>query len=190
MRCLKVAVGGTHSTGKTEFISKVADRLRFKGIFCSIVSDLAGRCPLPILRNHTVESTLWIVATGIAEEIAAAHKSQVVLVDRPVVDAWAYLMAVTSREATFGASPGIVTLEAAIRNWVPTYAVIYKTVVDMSVPIEDDQNRDLDSSYRLEIAQQMDLAYKHFETQTRPLTTANASTEIEWVVRHVENNIP
>ncbi|MGH7801090.1 MAG: AAA family ATPase [Thermodesulfobacteriota bacterium] len=189
MKGLKIAVSGAHSTGKTNFLTKVAERIRSKGISYSLVTDLAIRCPLPILRKHTVESTLWIVTTGIAEEIVAAYKADVVLVDRPILDAWAYLMAVLPNKSTVISTPQFKTLENTIRNWIHTYTLIYKARIDESIPIEDNKARDLDLSYRLEIEQQMELTYQMFGVQLKVLTAANALQEMEWLVNYLETNI-
>lgn len=186
MRSVKVAVSGTHSTGKTTFLNRTAEILNNDGISSLIVTDLAIRCPLPILREHTVESTLWLVATGLAEEIAAAHKSNVVFVDRPVLDAWAYWMAVSPNEDTVSFTAKFNTLKNTIKNWLPTYDLIYQTRIDESIPVEDNKGRELDDSYRLEIGRQMELASKEFEVETRILTSTNAQQEVGWLVDYVK----
>jgi molybdopterin-guanine dinucleotide biosynthesis protein len=186
MRSVKVAVSGAHSTGKTTFLQRTAEILNDNGISSHIVTDLAIKCPLPILRQHTVESTLWLVSTGLAEEIAAAHKSNVVLVDRPVLDAWAYWMAVLPNVETASVTPKFKTLESTIKNWLPTYDLIYQTQIDGSIPVEDNKGRELDESYRLEIGRQMKLASKEFKVKPRILTSTNAQREIEWLVNYVK----
>ena len=135
MKNLKITVSGAHSTGKSTFLSEIAKRIQSKGFRYLLVSDLAIRCPLPILREHTVESTLWIVATGIAEEIAATYKSNIVFVDRPVLDAWAYLMAIFPERSDAKLTPQFKTLENVIRNWLPTYTLIYRNCSAMSDPL-------------------------------------------------------
>jgi nicotinamide riboside kinase len=187
MRGIKVAVSGAHSTGKSTFLNRTAEILNDNGISSHIVTDLAVRCPLPILHDHTVESTLWLVATGIAEEIAAAHDWSVVLVDRPVLDAWAYWMAVRPNIDTVSVTPQFKTLANTIKNWLPTYDLIYQTQIDESIPIEDDKGRELNESYRSEIGRQMELASKEFNVEPRILTSANARQEIERLVAHVKS---
>lgn len=188
MKNLKIAVSGAHSTGKSTFLAEIAKHIQSKGFRYSLVSDLAIRCPLPILREHTVESTLWIVATGIAEEIAATHKSSIVFVDRPVLDAWAYLMAIFPERSDAKLTPQFRTLENVIRNWLPTYTLLYQTRIDDSIPIEDNKGRDLDSVYRLQVGEQMELACQMFEVWPRILDAANLSQEIDWLVNYLETN--
>jgi len=179
MPSIKIAVGGAHSTGKTTFLQRLLEAIGKKGLSCSVVGDLAGKCPLPILREHTVESTLWIVTTGIAAEIAAAHKSKVVLVDRSVLDAWAYLQATGNSRALKSSPTALTTLENAIRNWPPTYTLLYQTIIDEQLPIENNKGRDLDPKYRTEVARQIGLAYTHFAAQSRSLSATNSDAEIK-----------
>jgi AAA domain len=90
---MKIAISGTHSTGKSTALQSARDYLLNRGLDVAIVSDLAIKCPLPILRQHTPQSALWIAAQGVCSEIASASRSKIVLVDRPVIDAWGYMRA-------------------------------------------------------------------------------------------------
>jgi hypothetical protein len=183
---IKVAISGAHSTGKSTFISTIADALKVRRIPHDIVSDLAGKCPLPILRQHTVESTMWITTSGIAEEIAAAHRSPIVLVDRPVMDAWAYLVAAVPTIEN-SQTVKLRALRNLIENWLPTYFRIYQTEIDESLPIDDNQFRDLDPDFRMAVGLQMKLATRTFDVQPRLLTRANSAREAELLVTELSN---
>ena len=184
MKTLKIAVSGAHSTGKTTFLNGLKKSIQSLGFQCSMVSDLASRCPLPILREHTIESTLWIVSTGIAEEIEAAYKANIVLVDRSLLDAWAYLMAIFSEPPEAKLSPKFKTLESTICNWLPTYTIIYQTQIDTTLPIQDNKGRDLDPDYRIKIERQMNLAFQNFNVQSRILSR-DTSHEMELLTNYV-----
>lgn len=87
-----IAVAGTHSTGKSSFLKEVEARLNAHGLRVARVVDTASRARdagFPILRDHVYEGTLWIMAEGLRQEMEAALKSDVVLVDRPPLDALA-----------------------------------------------------------------------------------------------------
>lgn len=91
-----VAVAGTHSTGKSTFLDEVEQRLSTKGVSVGRVVDTASRARaagFPILKDHVYESTLWIMAESLRQEMEAALKFDVVLVDRPLLDALGYLHA-------------------------------------------------------------------------------------------------
>ncbi|MGH3923755.1 MAG: AAA family ATPase, partial [Pseudonocardiaceae bacterium] len=90
---VKIAVTGTHSTGKTTFLAALDRALTELGYAVAKVADLAEEAAergFPILHRHTPHSTLWIMARGIALELEAALWADVVLVDRPVPDALGY----------------------------------------------------------------------------------------------------
>jgi hypothetical protein len=87
---------GTHSTGKSTFLARLAHVLRREGIEVATVADLAEqahRTGLPILHAHNYTSTLWIITRGISEELAAWPHADVLLVDRPVPNALGYSFA-------------------------------------------------------------------------------------------------
>lgn len=184
-KSIKISVSGAHSTGKTTFLKQLAARLILLGWNPIVITDLAVRCPLPILHNHIPESALWIVTTQIADEIAAAHHSLIVLVDRPVIDAWAYLMAVINRTADAKINPAFFTLESTIQNWLPTYNLILTSKIDHYIPIENNKGRDLDPNYRLTIEQQMELAYEYFDVSPRILLPSNMDSELESIVQFI-----
>ena len=124
---LKVAVSGSHSTGKSSFLRLVKQHLDIRNIQYTIVADMATRCPFPILKQQTIESSLWMISTSVAEEIAALNKTGIVLIDRPIIDTWPYLMAVTSHDLPGDSNAVLATYECIIRNWIRTYNIIYRT---------------------------------------------------------------
>jgi GTPase SAR1 family protein len=184
MKCFKLAVGGAHSTGKSTFLARLQKGLTEQGVPFETVGDLATKCPLPILRDHTIESTLWIVSRGISEEIAAAHKSRVVLVDRPVADAWAYLKA-TGKEIDLTSVAGL-TLQGTIQEWMHSYNLLYQSELDDSVAIVNEKNRDLDAAYRKTVAREMESAYRRFASEHRRLTRTNSDSELSLAMRIIQ----
>ncbi|MFJ8001890.1 AAA family ATPase [Streptomyces sp. NPDC096310] len=98
---IRIGVMGSHSTGKTLLMRRIEMELRGRGIPVARTGKLGRRAalvPLPKMRHHTVASTMWVIATGIADEIAAAARLeegpvQVVLADRACWDALAYFRA-------------------------------------------------------------------------------------------------
>jgi hypothetical protein len=186
MSSFKIAVGGAHSTGKSTFLRRLEAALQSRGVSCEVVGDLASKCPLPILKNHTFESTLWIVTSGIAAEIKAGYAAKVALVDRPVVDAWAYLMAGKNGATQNSDSPAAITLQHTIRDWLPTYDVVFKSCLDESIPVENAKGRVLDPGYRTEVARQMERSYDRFGVPSRDLSAANADAALSFALQRVD----
>lgn len=83
---VRIGVTGTHSTGKTVMLQRIEMELRAQGIAVARTGHLAKRAAaigLPKMQNHTTASTEWIIAQGIADEIAAGQDVHVLLCDRP-----------------------------------------------------------------------------------------------------------
>lgn len=174
---MKIAISGTHSTGKTTFIRKVTDELEKNGIGYIKISDLAVKCPLPILTEHTVESTLWIASKGMLDEIEAEHTSQIVIVDRPILDCWGYFQAVC-KDKYSSDYPKLLALVSMIKHWSYTYDIIYQTMLDESIPIENTKERILDEDYRKQVDIEMKLGYKHFGVEPLELTVSNSEQRL------------
>lgn len=181
---LKIGISGSHSTGKTTFIKQIEKALKNLSIEFKTISDLATICPLPILRNHTIESTLWIATKGITEEIEAEHKFSVVIVDRPILDCWAYFNAVCQNKYE-QSDTKLLTLKNIIINWIPTYHFIYQTVIDNTIKIESKKGRDLDKVYRNKIGDEMTSASKLFGISPRKLTSSNTNIELEFLLKRI-----
>ena len=150
---VKIAISGTHSTGKTTTLRCACDRLRSAGLSVDIVPEMSSHCPLPIARAQTIESTLWIVLSMIRCEIERSAICDVLLVDRPVADAFAYLVAAqAARDAQpERPSPTYRSLVALIRHWSPTYRCVFRTCALPGLRIEDDGRRDLDENFRASV---------------------------------------
>ena len=66
-------------------------------------------------------------------------------------------------------SPASRTLEALIREWIPSYDTIFSTRLDPSVRIQDSKNRDLDEGYRQAVASAILESYSFFGVKTADL---------------------
>jgi hypothetical protein len=130
-------------------MSRLEDALRARGFTPATVHDsavVARDLGFPILRDHTFESTAWLIAEAIRIETVASLSADIILVDRPVPDALGYLMAalaVTGR--TLG--PGrLERLDAICAAWVGEYDLIFVTKLDPDIPIGP--GRDYDDLFR------------------------------------------
>jgi nicotinamide riboside kinase len=148
---VKIAIAGTHSTGKTTFLTRLRHLLETAGYHVTTVADQAAGARdlgFPILRHQTATTTLWIMTSGIAAELVAARRADVVLVDRPITDALAYHLAA---HAWRGETPDPVQaafLTDLARHYAPSYDLTYRTIIDPDLGIADDGHRDIDPDYR------------------------------------------
>lgn len=150
-RPVTIAVAGTHSTGKSTFLAQVAAQLRDQGLAVATVADLgeaAQRAGLPILTEHTWASTLWIITRGLSLEIEAWPQVDVVLVDRPIPDALGYYRAALDYRHEPPDPVRMAALTALVRDHVGHYDLIYRTVLDPTIPLGDNKSRDTNREFR------------------------------------------
>ncbi|MFC6091570.1 AAA family ATPase [Saccharothrix sp. BKS2] len=146
-----VAVTGTHSTGKSTFLARLAHELRRVQVQVSTVADLgeqAQRIGLPILRNHTWLSTEWIITKGISDELGAWVHADVVLVDRPVSDALGYYRAALAHRGDRAEPRVMARLERIVRDHSVFYDLLLRTTLDPDIPLGCDKPRDADAEFR------------------------------------------
>lgn len=157
----RIAVAGTHSTGKSTFLAELGRRLEGHGLRVGRVADVASKASglgFPILRDHVYESTLWIIAEGLRQEMEEALRSEVVLVDRPVFDAVGYLQA--ALDATQRTESRLAELATIAEVHSPYYDWVGVTVLDEAMPLGPD--RDPDLSFRAGAAKHIEELVERF----------------------------
>jgi hypothetical protein len=108
----------------------------------------ARRQGFPVLRGHTFESTLWIIATGIKSELEESRGCHVLLVDRPVTDAFGYLLAALESRAESISAGEEEYVGALVRLHSGWYDVLLMTEIDPDLGIDTSKERDMDESFR------------------------------------------
>ncbi|MGX7829773.1 AAA family ATPase [Actinokineospora sp. 24-640] len=147
-----IAVLGTHSTGKSTFLARLAHALRRHHIAVGTVADLgeqAQRIGMPILYNHTWASTLWFLTRGIAAEMEAWLHADVVLIDRPVPDALGYYRAALEYRGEKPDPLQLTKLETLVQSHSDRYNLLFRTTLDSTIPLGDNKTRDNDSEFRV-----------------------------------------
>lgn len=150
----RIAVAGTHSTGKTTFLTRLKAVFEQRGLAVAYVHDSAVNAQdrgFPILAHHTFESTAWLIARAIELETEATLSADVVLVDRPVADALGYLQAALLHTSRSIPAARIQALERICEAWAPEYDLAFVTVLDPSVELGE--GRDGDALFRARAAE-------------------------------------
>ena len=181
---IKIAVAGTHSTGKTTFMGDLERRMTDAGLNVAYVHDSAAEARaagFPILRNHTFESTAWLIAQAIQLETVAALKADVVLVDRPVPDAFGYLIAALRTTNRSIDQVRLRRLEAICEAWVKEYDLIFVTRLDKNIPIGPD--RDDDHAFRAAADEAVAELMMKLAPEHHVLTPANLKQSIGLAMR-------
>ncbi|MGW3447385.1 AAA family ATPase [Streptomyces sp. NPDC001076] len=142
---IRVAVLGTYSTGKTLLLKRIEMELRGHGLTVARTGGLGKRAAtsgLPKMQHHTVASTEWIIAQGIADEITAGQGADVVLVDRATLDAVAYFNAAMEYRGERPHRLEGERLRLLASTRAPKYDLLLATVLDESLPVEQRHTRD------------------------------------------------
>lgn len=167
---MKIAISGTHSTGKTTFLEEV--RVAVAPAYLPKIAGLAPEAKkhgFPILKEHTFESTLWLMTAGIKFELEEGLKHSVVLVDRPVMEAYAYLNAALKHRGEALTPAQDECLEGIARGYAFTYDLLIKTVVDESQPIATNKKRDHDAEFRSLVDREIELLYARWQLSVQRL---------------------
>ncbi|WP_432586814.1 AAA family ATPase [Streptomyces sp. HD1123-B1] len=154
---IRIGVLGAPSTGKTTLLKRIEMELRGNGLTVARTGSLGRRAAaigLPKMQHHTAASTEWIIAHGIAEEIAAgAHAAEVVLADRAVPDALAYLHAALDYRGEALHHLEKERLRLLVSTQLPKYNLLLATLLDPA-PV-DETRHTCDHGYRLLVDRQV-----------------------------------
>ncbi|MCK2241000.1 MULTISPECIES: AAA family ATPase [unclassified Crossiella] len=187
-----VAVLGTHSTGKSTFLARLAHDLRRRHISVGTVADLgeqAKRIGLPILFNHTWASTLWIMTRGISDELEAWLHSDVVLIDRPVPDALGYYRAALEYRREMADPVQIAKLEEIARGHSNRYDLTFRTTLDPTIPLGDNKIRDSDTEFRMLADRHVDEVLRDLELPHELLPADGHDAALDQAITFVTNRL-
>jgi len=185
-----IGVTGTHSTGKSTFCSDLRKSLEQQGIRVACIPSfgkIAQEQGIPLLTNHTYDSTMWFIDRTLEAQQAAIVDADVVLVDRPIIDAVAYWNAAVEYRGTSATALEIDAVHAVMYDHCPTYTMLVATRLDTSVPLGPD--RDADPAFRQSVDSHLhkllaDLKFHHqmLFPQVRESLLTNLQSEI---LRHM-----
>lgn len=154
---MKVLITGAYSSGKTSLVHQLSSSPRLRSKFPSGIvlrDDPSRDCPLPLNRQQTIYTSLWLAGRVISEESRLTHGRApefLMLCDRGMPD----FLSHTPYEG-----PGLTTdfestLWGLSSEWMLTYSMIFLSRVDHQVPIDPDGLRVCDSSYRAHLEQRL-----------------------------------
>lgn len=136
---IRIGITGAHSTGKTLLLRRIEMELRAQGVSVARTGRFGRRAAeigLPKMHEHTAASTEWIMAQTIADEIASTRGADVVLADRAVIDALAYLHAALEFRGETAEPGGDERLRLLASTQHAKYDLLLATVLDPTAPVE------------------------------------------------------
>ncbi|MBH41215.1 MAG: hypothetical protein CL685_00695 [Candidatus Magasanikbacteria bacterium] len=172
---MKIAIIGTHSTGKTSIIRQLSLGLQEKGKRVFVVSELSRLAPGEINEGAKIETQLWIQQKQKEEELKYALYNGHVLCDRSTVDNFAYLQRIAN-----GVDVSEIEKEA-VRH-MQTYDFVFKTK-KLSLAAVDDGIRSVDDVFRDDIERRIELLLKKHDISFYHLPE---TLEYKKIVRYIE----
>ncbi|MEK6913835.1 MAG: AAA family ATPase [Nanoarchaeota archaeon] len=125
---MKIALIGTHGTGKTTSAYGIALKLKENGFNVDILGEVARECPFPINENTTKEAQTWILFMQYLKEIEREEKCDYLVCDRSLLDNYAYYV------RKFGRSKA---LEPFILEHMKSYGYLFKIPINEKYLIND-----------------------------------------------------
>ncbi|MGW7365601.1 AAA family ATPase [Streptomyces sp. NPDC054841] len=144
---VRIGIVGTYSTGKTTLMRRIEMELRALGITTLRVGGLAKRAAslgLPKMTRHTATSTEWMITAGVADELAAGVRGQVVLADCAPPAALAYYMASLEHRGEPVPAGTVQRLRTLVTAFSTPYDLLFATVPDPREPLTGIHEHDPD----------------------------------------------
>ncbi len=160
-RPAKIAFIGSHGVRKTAAVASFAATLSRVGRSWELVKEVVRHSPLGINEGATPEAQLWVLVTQVQQELELAHRADVLITDRSVVDNYAYLLRVTHGADRF-------CIEPLLRCWAATYDLLVRLLPD--VTLRPDGIRSTNDAFRDEIEGRLDDILPTFVASSRLMT--------------------
>lgn len=147
---LKVGITGTHGTGKTSLAHSLVGHLKELGFNAGYIREFVRDCPLPVgtEKENSAAAQTWILCRQLIEELEAAHKYDILICDRTVIDNYAYFL--WNLRAGRLANESLQKIAAEIfENWAHSYDIILR--LPITVPLSPDGFRSTDMVWQKEI---------------------------------------
>lgn len=188
---IKIGITGTHSTGKSSFFAALERALVPLNRRVCRIGDFANRAKslgFPILKEHTFESTLWIMAECMRLEAEQSLSFDVILVDRPVIDALGYLRAALELTGRTIGEQRLAALTAMVSAHTLDYDVLIKTSLDPGIELGG--GRDKDSDFRDAAARWIEQLAFVLAPAPLTLTSSNQAEILRTVTDRVAARLP
>jgi nicotinamide riboside kinase len=137
---MKIAVIGSHSTGKTTIAEILHSYLLGRGLKSRLVPEIARKCPYPVNQETSVEAQQWILMQQIKEEKLCEKDSDFIITDRSVLDNYVYLFQHLGKNNE--------ELHHIMLKHLSTYDYLLYTVPMSENSIKDDGFRSIDPKFR------------------------------------------
>ena len=164
--CAKVAFIGSHGIRKTTAVHGFANAMQRAGRSVENGREVVRDNPLGINESATGEAQLWVIVSQIRQELRLARHAEVLVLDRGVMDNYAYYLRANRGEDPFDVGP-------LVKRWSASYDMVLRLRPD--IDLSDDGVRSTSDEFRNEIEALLDMQVPRLVEQRR-LVEHDAST--------------
>lgn len=143
----KVAFVGSHGIRKTTAVHAFANVMQRAGRSVEHGREVVRDNPLGINEGATGEAQLWVLVSQIRQELRLAPNADVLVLDRGVMDNFAYYLRACGGEDPFDVGP-------LVAKWSATYDMVVRLLPD--VELSDDGVRSTSDAFRDEVEEILD----------------------------------
>lgn len=129
---MKIAVIGTHGTGKTTLTYLLAAHAKKIGKNARVINETARSCPFPLNEGFSIDGARWIITTQIQKELSAkAAKTELLICDRASIDPIMYLDGGSFKQDAYE------DLRQFAESWMQTYDLLIWITPDTKTLFHD-----------------------------------------------------
>jgi len=144
----KIAFIGSHSVRKTNAVHSFAGAVGRSGRSVEVGREVVRFSPLGLNEGATPEAQLWTIVAQIQQELELRTRADVLVLDRAVVDNFAYFLRATGGDDPFDVKP-------LVARWSKTYDLFVRLRPDIA--LKADGVRSTNVRFRNEIEKILDL---------------------------------
>lgn len=169
----KIAFIGSHSVRKTNAVHSFAGAVGRSGRSVEVGREVVRFSPLGMNERATPEAQLWVVMAQIREELELRTRAEVLVLDRAVVDNFAYFLRVTKGQDPFDVTP-------LVASWSTTYDLYVRLRPD--TPLLADGVRSTNERFRNEIEKILDAIIPRYVPADRlvELRASEVTDSFDW----------
>jgi nicotinamide riboside kinase len=173
VRPAKVAFIGSHGIRKTTAVHAFANTMQRAGRSVEHGREVVRDNPLGINESATGEAQLWVLVSQIQLELRLAPKAEVLVLDRGVMDNFAYYLRACGGEDPFAVRP-------LVTKWSETYDMVVRLKPD--IELRSDGVRSTSDAFRDEIESILDDQLRHLVTDRRTvaLNASDIDDRFDW----------
>jgi hypothetical protein len=146
-RNAKVAFIGSHGIRKTTAAHAFANTMQRAGRSVEYGREVVRDNPLGINEGATGEAQLWVLVSQIRQELELAPKAEVLVLDRGIMDNFAYYLRACGGKDRFAVGP-------LVEQWARTYTMVVRLIPDIA--LRSDGVRSTSDVFRAEIEEILD----------------------------------